>query len=351
MIDSVMKRINLSCFFGFSRHYLISTPFYSLNFTAKKQKKGATLLSNIQFFTHGFLQENTSLAPTIIKKLKGDKKFIHIISPVTLFLHEVKLENKQRIQGVAALLPLLKDHFNIDLSVNKIGALDAETGKEIKETATLLPEHICIFGAKNEELDQIQASFLSHQFLPQKLNFSVLHVPQGLASYQKLTHSDKPILFVDFSTQNSCIYIVGKGQILAAYPPTHGLKNLLTLCRKELKLQDDTTALKCLTTQIPNEEEKRATLLSRMVSDVKSYINFFEIQSNSSIDEIFVLGLMDEFSWIESHLADKLELKPFSINYQEWLKSENIILPKDAQIPNRVLFRMINATIHYEICR
>ena len=347
MIEHMAKQFSLSSLFGFSQHYLISTPFYGLNFTAKEQRNGATILSDVQFFNNSFLKENASLDTITIKKLKGNKKFIHIISPATLFLYRSKLENKQRAQGVKALVALLKDRFNIDLSQNKVGALDAETGKEIRETATTLPENICILGAKNEELKQIQTDFVSNQFLPQKLNFSVLHIPQGVARYQKLAHAEKPILFLDFSMQNSCIFVADKGQILAAYPPTHGLKNLLTLGRKELSLQDDITTLRHLSKQIGAEDDNKAAILSRMISDVKSYINFFEIQANTSIDSIFITGLMDEFSWIETFLANSLEIKPFSIDYKEWLKAENIILPEDVKIPNKALFGMINAIIHY----
>ena len=341
------KQFSLLKLFGFSRHYLISTPFYGLNFTAKQQKNGATILSNIQFFANSFLKDNASLDTATIKKLQGDKKLIQIVAPSTLFLYKTKLENKQRTQGVRALVPLLKDRFNIDLAQNKVGALDSETGMELKENATVLPENVCILGAKNEELNQIQNDLVANHFLPQKLNFSVLQVPQGLASYQKMIHSDKPVLFIDFSMQNSCIYIAGNGQLLAAYPPTHGLKNLITLGRKELSLQDDITTLRYLTGQIAREEEKQAVLLSRMVSDVKSYINFFEIQANSSIDGIFVNGLTDEFSWIEKHLANTLEVKPFVIDYTEWMKAENIVLSGETKIPQKALFGMINAVIHY----
>ena len=343
----MVKQSSLWDLFGFKRHYLISTPFYGLNFTAKRQKNGATILSDVQFFPNTFLKDNASLDTAAIKKLKGNRKLIHIAAPSTLFLYKTKLENKQRTQGVKALVPLLKDRFNIDLAQNKVGALDSETGIEIKETTALLPENICILGAKNEELKQIQSDLVANQFLLQKLNFSVLQVPEGLANYQKMVHSENPVLFIDFSMQNSCIYIAGNGQILAAYPPTHGLKNLITLGRKELSLQDDITTLRYLTGQIIREEEKQTMLLSRMVSDVKSYINFFEIQSNASIEGIFVNGTMDEFSWIETHLAKTLEIKPFTIDYTQWLKAENIVLPEDVKIPNKALFGMINAIIHY----
>ena len=110
------RQFSLSGLLGFSQHYVISTPFYGLNFTAKKQKNGATILSDIQFFNNSFLRENASLDTSTIKRLKGNKKFIHIVAPSTLFLYKTKLENKQRMQGVKALVPLLKDRFNIDLS-------------------------------------------------------------------------------------------------------------------------------------------------------------------------------------------------------------------------------------------
>ena len=88
MMDYMARQFSLSGLFGFSRHYLISTPFYGLNFTAKNQRNGAVVLSDVQYFANSFLKDNASLDSVTIKKLKGDKKLIHIIAPSTLFLYK-----------------------------------------------------------------------------------------------------------------------------------------------------------------------------------------------------------------------------------------------------------------------
>jgi hypothetical protein len=56
MMEHMAKQFSLSGLLGLSQHYLISTPFYGLNFTAKAQRSGATVLSDVQFFTNSFLK-------------------------------------------------------------------------------------------------------------------------------------------------------------------------------------------------------------------------------------------------------------------------------------------------------
>lgn len=340
--------LDLLSFFNSKQHFLLSTPFYCLNFTANKRKNDVIELEDVQHFTNGFFRDVTSIDPTALKTLTGGKKVICVTTPTTLFLYRTKLDSKLRNQGIKALVPILKDRFNIDLSQNKVGVLDAEKGIEVDEKMGLLPENICIIGAQKKELKSIQDELAANQFIMQKLGFSSLLLPQGIASYQKMLHMEKPVLVLDFLIQRSCVYVVGRGQILAAYPPTHGLKNLLTLGRKELNLQDDITTLRYLTKEITRHDDQMEMLLSRLLSDVKSFVNFFEIQTNESIENIFVAGLPNELFWIEVFLSKSLEIPQFAIDYEEWMKHEKIVMPQQ-KIPPKALFGMMNALIHYKI--
>ena len=338
----------LASMFSSKQHYLLGTPFYCLNFVAQKSKTGAVTISNMQYSTNSLFKEKAFLDASILRSIKGDKNVIYLATPTSQFLYRTKIEPKMRNQGVRALIPLLKERFNIDLTQNKVAVLDAENGVEVKENVQVLPENLCIVGAQINELKMMQNEIIEHKFFPKKLCLSSLLLPEAIANYQEMSHMEKPVLIIDFSSLRSCIYIVNKKQILAAYPPTHGFKNIVTLGRKECNLPDDITTLKHLTSTIKQELEQQEALLQRFVSDIKSYINFFEVQVGLSIEKFFITGLPEGLEWIEKSTANALELSAMDIDYNEWLKSNNIILPKDKNINPKALFGMISALIHYK---
>ncbi len=338
----------LSNLFITKQHHLLGTPFYCLNFVSQKSKTGAISVSDIQYFTNSLFKDKAFVDASILKTIKGDKNVIYSIVPTSQFLYRTKVDAKMRNQGVRALIPLLKERFNIDLAQNKVAVLDAENGVEVQENTQVLPENLCIVGALTNELKIIQNELLEQKFFPKKLCLASLLIPEAIANYQKISHVEKPVLIADFSSLRTCIYVVFKKQILAAYPPTHGFKNILTLGRKECNLPDDITTLKYLTSGIAHEPEQQEVLLQRIVTDIKSYVDFFEVQMGKSIESFFVTGLLEGLEWIENHIAKVLEVPALNIDYNVWVKNNNIVLPKNNNIKNRALFGMISALIHYK---
>lgn len=338
----------LTSMFSSKQHYLLGTPFYCLNFVAQRNKTGAVTILNMQYSTNSLFKEKAFLDASILKSIKGDKNVIYLVTPISQFLYRTKIESKMRNQGVRALIPLLKERFNIDLAQNKVAVLDAENGIEVKENTQVLPENLCIVGAQISELKTMQNEIIEHKFFPKKLCLFSLLLPEAIANYQQMCHLESPVLIIDFSSQRSCIYIINKKQILAAYPPTHGFKNIVTLGRKECNLPDDITTLKHLTSTIKHEVGQQEALLQRFVSDIKSYIDFFEVQMGLSIGSFFITGLPEGLEWIEQSVAKSLEVPILDINYDEWLKNNNIVLPNDKNINPKALFGMISALIHYK---
>ena len=116
----------LAGIFSSKQHYLLGTPFYCLNFVAQKSKTGAMTISDVQYSTNGLFKDKSFLDASILKNIKGDRNIIYLVTPTSQFLYRTKIEPKMRNQGVRALIPLLKERFNIDLTQNKVAVLDAE---------------------------------------------------------------------------------------------------------------------------------------------------------------------------------------------------------------------------------
>lgn len=312
-----------------------------------KQKKSIEV-KDFQSFTNNILKSNCYIDPQIIKDVKGSKKVTYIVQPISEFFYKTKLETKKREQSISILRGLIKERFNIDLSQNKVAAVDAETGIEINEYTKVLPENLCLIGAQEKELQKIQEELLGSKLFPQKLLFSSLLIPKTFDDYSKLVDFKGTTLVVDFSLERSYVYMVGQGKILAAYPPTHGLKNIMNLCRKECNLPDDISVLKYLSSEIKTNPEAIKSLAQRLVSDIKSYIDFFEVQSGISISNLYVTNLLDSFEWIEKQLSSELSLPIFDIDYEQWLKSKNIVVPEKIlkKASKKIIFGMMSAVIH-----
>ena len=327
------------------QQYLIDTPFYSLTATAQIKNKAVTVLKS-QYFQNNIFKENSYLDPTTLKNISGSKKLIYITSPNTQFLYRTKMDARLRKQGVEVLANFIKERFNVDLNQNKVAVIDAETGIEVTAKTKNLPENLCILGAEKKDLSLLQEELTKQKFFPTKLFFSSLLTVRGLSDYLNLIKSKKPTLVLEFSMQRSYIYIVSDNKILAAYPPTHGFKNLLNLGRRECNLPDDITTIKYLVGEKQKTQEQIDCLLQRSIADIKSYIDFFEVQIGLPIENLLVTNIPQGLEWIEENISKQLEIKTLKIDYSTWMKSRNISFPNVETIPQKPLFGIICALLN-----
>lgn len=332
--------------FTSKEHFLIGTPFFCLNFVAQKAKTGITTIMDTQYFPNVILKDNMFIDSTVFKNLKGNKNVIYMVAPQTHFLYRTKMEAKARGRGINGLVSVIKERFNVDITQNKVAVLDAETGIEVTQTTKILPENLCFVGAQKKELNLLQNELIRHKFFPKKLYFLSLFFTQALSNYLKFVKADKPVIVFDFSIRQSSIYVVHAGQIMAAYPPSHGLKNIITLGRRECSLPDDVSVYKYLTGGIKADEEQKGKLIQRIISDLKSYMDFFEVQSGMAIGNLFVSNLPEEMAWIETTLSKSLDLPVLPIDYKLWLKDCKIEGVNTEKVPPKALFGMISALLH-----
>lgn len=326
--------------------YLIGSPLYTLSFKVNSKKTGCNV-KDVRYFTNNPLKDKGYLDPGTLKELSDSKGIVYITTPNSRVLYRAKLEGRAKTQGIAGIVSLIKERFNLDLTENKVAVFDADTGFELPDKPKQMPNEICVIGALKKDLKTLQTELADQQISLKKLQISSLLVPEALQDYAALANLKAPVCVVDFSLERSCIYMVSNGKILAAYPPTHGIKNLFSLGRKECNLPDDISIFKHLTSGIKDEPEKAKGVLQRVISDLKSYIDFFEVQNGVSLGNIFVRGTVDEMGWIDETLSQAIELPILEIDYERWLKARKISMPKNAKVPSKALFGMLSAIVHY----
>ncbi len=327
--------------------FIEGSPFCCLSASVLKLSNKSIKIIKPTVFENNIFKDNAYLDGSILKSLSSHKKAIYQVQPVSQFLFKTKLEPKIKSQGIKGLAVFIKERFNVDLSQNKVAVLCADTGIEVNEKTKDLPDNICIVGAQKNELKNIQEEMMRMNIFLQKLYFTSLSIPFGLSNYNQALNLKKSILVFDFSMQRSCVYVV-RDKLLAAYPPTHGFKNLLSLARKECNLPDDISTYRFLTTDLSPNNEVIPQLLQRIVSDIKSYIDFFEVQAGEIVDSLFFVGVPDKMNWLKESLSKVLELPKLEINYKNWFEKQKIILDSDLnlkKISNDNWFGMISAIL------
>ena len=303
------------------------------------------IISNLEEFPNTPFKTKGFFDPTILKALKGEKNAICTLYPNTRFVYRLKTDKMIKTHGFASIPRILKDRFNIDANTNRIAVLDAVTGLEIGQNDPL-PDEICFFGAEEKELTAIQNELKDANCNFRKIWLTTLVNTSGILNYCKLKSITSPIVCVDFSSHRSLVYVINNQHIEAAYPPIYGLDNLITLTRKECNFPDDTTAFKYLLQEISTDEKTQQAVLQRMTTDIKSYIDFFEVQTSCPIEYFFIYGLNSELNWVSPLLAQKTGLKVLEIDYENWLKSNNIFLKNNKDIQkfsNNQWFGMLSA--------
>jgi len=328
--------------------FIEGSPFYCLSASVSKGRNKSIKIIKPVAFENNIFRDSAYLDGSILKTLSSYKKAIYHVQPTSQFIYRTKLEPKVKNQGIRGLSVLIKERFNVDLVQNKVAVLSADTGLEVNENTKEFPDNICIVGAQKSELKTIQEEMMRAKIFLQKLYFTSLTIPFGLGDYNRTFNLKKPIMVIDFSMQRSCVYVVGGDKLLAAYPPTHGFKNLLSLARKECNLPDDISTYRFITSEISPNHEAVSPLLQRMVSDIKSYIDFFEVQIGDTIDSLFFVGLPDKMSWLREALSKTLELMPLKIDYKGWFEKRKVSFDSEAnlkKLSNDNWFGMISAIL------
>ena len=334
--------------FNSEQAFIEGSPFYALSASVVKGRNKAIKIIKPIAFENNVFRDSAYLDGSILKTLSSYKKAIYHVQPTSQFIYRTKLEPKVKNQGIRGLSVLIKERFNVDLVQNKVAVLSADTGLEVNEKTKEIPENICIVGAQKNELKNIQEEMMNARVFLQKLYFTSLAIPFGLGDYNRTFNSKRPVMVIDFSMQRSCVYVIGGDKILAAYPPTHGFKNLLSLARKECNLPDDISTYRFITSEISPNHEAVSQLLQRMVSDIKSYIDFFEVQAGDTIDSLFFIGLPDKMSWLREALSKALEIAPLKLDYKNWFEKRKISFDSDAslkKLSNDSWFGMISAIL------
>lgn len=329
--------------------FIYASELYCLTATANKGANKLIQLSDLKELPNNPFKENAHLDANILKKIARTKDVICITSPQSRFIYKTKIDPKIKSKGIQGLTYLLKERFSIDLKNNRIAVLDATTGNEIKESTKEIPNHLCFVGAQKQNIQSIQNELITHQCIPQKLFLSTLSNIKGFLAYLEHIKNKAPVLFIDFSIDHSLIFMLYNNQLAATYPPVCGLKNLINLTRKSCNLPDDIITYKYITQSLADDVQGKESVMQRMYTDIKSYIDFFEVQAGAPIEALYVQGLTPSLEWIFNYLSQKLELPPLQINFDTWLKDQ-IQIPSDkqqVQITKPLWVGMINAILNY----
>jgi hypothetical protein len=319
--------------------------------TVTKEKKSTLSLSDLEELTNNPFKENAYFDAPILKKIAKSKNVICVVAPLSRFMYKAKLEAKTKSKGIQGLIPLLKERFNADLKTNQIAAIDAFTGIEIRDSAnTALPDHVCFIGVQKQEIKMIQNELMDCQCIPKKLLLTTLTTAKGIIDYTKLVKVTQPVLFIDFSVNQSLVFVLCNNHIEAAYPPVHGLKSLISLTRKACSLPDDVSTYKYLLQSMTEDTQAMETITQRMCADIKSYIDFFEVQTSLPIEFLFINGLSPQLAWLTQCISKVLEIKPLQMDFNAWLQAHKVTMQnneKMTQISQPLWIGMLSAIFNY----
>lgn len=286
--------------------FLYSTDAFSLLASVTYGKNGKKVITSVKEFggiltSISFDRENANLEECICS-----------VSPIGRFANHLKIDARVKKQGIGVFPALLKERFGIELATNKVAVLDASNGLSVNEKD--IADNVCVIGASKSELAEHQAHLVKSNFFPQKIFLSTTIALSGVTDYLKKSSIEKPVMFFEASVNKSHVLIIRNGCIEASYPIVYGMKNIVSLARKEFNLPDDLSAEKFIIEE-PSKDQSIASLLtSRIVSELKSYIGFFEVQSGKQISGMYFNGLTPNFSWIERSILEGLGVEGIKID-------------------------------------
>lgn len=269
---------------------------------------------------------------------EGKKRRRHIpahcsVYPASRFFRRHSVESAAKVKDPAYFPNLLNDQFQIDLSKNVAGVINAADGAPFSaERPVPEQKELLLCGALRAELDEDQETLVDSSIYPETLQLGTLSTLGGLRDYMAYKEIERPTMMLEIAPDNAYLFILRKDQVDVCRPIPYGLNVMFPIIREELGLKDDESARKLFYSNTFDFTEMGPSLLRRILKELQASAGFYEVQTGQNIGQICVTLLPENLKWIESVLSRSLGLESMVPDYRGWIQRWGVTAGSSVQL-------------------
>lgn len=272
------------------------------------------------------LAKDDSPAETI-RKFARAKANAHMhasssIYPEDRLVRQVMLD-AQRGKEVDFVMDFLRKSGGVNPETFSAYCLSAADGSEI-DLAAYNKKDILVCGVSKQSVSDTQSLLLEHGIYPRRLELGTLGTIGALKDAIGTDAGRSPVLFLEIDKQSTNAVIVGPRGVEMARRIDCGASHIAQALKEEMSLKDEAAAEKILQSKDFDLGPIAPKLLRKLLRELQSSIGFFEVQTGSSVSELYCLKDGRFLPWLEASICDLLNLVPFPLDLGVWLESKGV---------------------------
>ncbi|MBC2606842.1 hypothetical protein [Pelagicoccus albus] len=201
--------------------------------------------------------------------------------------------------------------------------LSASDGADA-ELSEFNKKDILVCGAPKKSISDVQSSLVHNAIYPGRLEFGTVGTLGVLKNVVDSKSDKSPVLFLEIDIQETQVVIVGAKGVEMARSIEFGSEHLVAGLKQEMNLKDEAAAEKILKSREFDLGSIAPKLLRKLLRELQSSIGFYEVQTGSSVSELYCVKGGKTLPWLENSICDLLNLKPFTIDLEKWLQREDV---------------------------
>lgn len=246
------------------------------------------------------------------------------VYPEDRVIRQVLLE-ASRGKEMEFVMDFLKNSVGINPDEFSAYCLSAAGGGEV-DPAESNKKDILICGAPKSSIAGVQSSLVEKAVYPRRLELGTIGTIGALKDILGGDANRSPVLFLEMNASSTNAVIVGSKGVEMARSIEFGASNIAEALKDEMSLKDEAAAEKILMSQDFDLGPIAPKLLRKLLRELQSSIGFFEVQTGSSVSELYCLREGKSLLWLESSICDLLNLTPLNIDLSSWLEKKEVSL-------------------------
>jgi len=222
-------------------------------------------------------------------------------------------------------------HSEIEDAPQELSAhcLSPATGKEI-DPKEFSRKEVLICGVPIPDIDELQKSMLEHAVYPKRVELGTVGMIGALQDALIWKGSKVPALFLELDERSANAVIIGSKGIEMSRKIDTGSMDIAEALKEELNLKDEEAAIRLLSSRDFDFSSIARKIIRKLLRELQSSIGYYEVQTGQSVSWIHTSSRAVPMDWLEGSIGGFLNLEPFEIDIEEWLKSGGITFANDS---------------------
>jgi len=206
----------------------------------------------------------------------------------------------------------------------QIGLIHPGDGSELNSES--MQRTGLIVGASWNSIRETQELLRHWNFRPRQLELGSVTMLGGLSRHLGLSGYSDAVAACEIGSTQTRLYLLGKDGVHTPPALPYGLLSIEEAVMKELGLPDVQSARVQLESPIDALQTHSRRLVRLISRHLRPAIDYFEMQTGQRIGSLFSAYLPSRLSWLEQALCSAVDLDPFPVKMQHWMKATSVSL-------------------------